>query len=225
MTVPVPAISILFPFRNAAPFIADALRSITCQSFREWELLALDHGSTDASVDIVRRAGDPRIRILDVRDTPTLGAVLNRGWTAAAGCYIARMDADDIACPKRLEEQFGFLERSPEVGVCGSWIRILAPGILPYTLRYPVGAERARAFALFAAPLSHPTVMLRRDTFESHRLKYREDLPAAQDTELWSRCADAIGMDNLPRVLLRYRVHAGSVTVGRGEVSRLCVCE
>ena len=118
-----PAISVLLPVYNAERFIREAVDSVLFQSLGDFELLALDDGSTDGSLIILREyeARDNRVRII-TRENRGLVASLNDLIAAARGRYLARMDSDDISMPQRFERQVMFLESSPDHVAVGGWV-------------------------------------------------------------------------------------------------------
>lgn len=210
-----PTFTLLMPMRNAAAHVTEALRSLDRQTARDWECLVIDDASTDDSVECVRNWPDHRVRLVRQPEPRGVAAALNLGLEQARGEYVARMDADDRCRPDRLARQREWLVRHPEIAIVGAWITCFGTG-RRYVLSYPTGADCLEAFLLFDNPLAHPTVCWRRTALESLRLRYDERMPAAQDWELWIRCrAAGLKMDNVPRPLLEYRVHAQSVSRAR----------
>ena len=122
----VPLVSVLLPVYNAEPYLAAALESILKQDYRRLEIIAIDDGSRDRSLEIMRRyqQADDRITIVS-RENRGLIATLNEGLTLAKGDLIARMDADDISYPWRLSRQVSLFQRQPELALCGSGIDTL----------------------------------------------------------------------------------------------------
>src|SRR6266480_6486765 len=120
----VPPISVVMPVYNSAGVVAEAVESILQQTFRDFEFIIVDDGSTDDTGEILHEYAqlDKRIRLYSQENSGLIEA-LNRYCRVAAGKYIARMDADDISLPARLEKQFRFMETHPEVGVLGTWIQ------------------------------------------------------------------------------------------------------
>jgi glycosyltransferase involved in cell wall biosynthesis len=214
-----PAVTVLMPVYNNAPYIKDAVGSILSQSMTDFELLVIDDGSTDGSAEVLEAFRDPRLKVARNAENLGVARTLNRGLDMARGDYVARMDGDDISLPRRLERQVDFLENNPDVGVCGTWAEYFGEG-RPFTARYPTGAQCVSASMLFSNPLAHGSVMIRFRFLEEHGLRFDEKVEAAQDFDLWARCRGKFDIDNLPEVLLRYRVHGMSVTSNRTDVSR-----
>ncbi len=204
-------ITVLLPVYNGEQFLADTIKSILAQTCTDFELLIVDDGSTDGSLQIMRSFYDERIRILQNPQRLKLSGALNRGMKEAGGKYIARMDADDIALPMRLEKQLAFMERHPEVGMCGTGIEIF--GDVPVRKDiYPDTSEKIKAYTLFDCAFCHPTVMMRRDLFLENDLWYDGTYYPTEDYELWSRAINFFPTVNISDVLLRYRVHGNSMT-------------
>lgn len=206
-----PQVTVLLPVYNGEKYLHDAVESILNQSFQDYELLIVDDGSTDTSPLIIDRFDDARIRVLHNRERLKLSGALNRGITEAKGAYIARMDADDISLPERLQCQADFLEQHSEIGLCGSWIEKFDQDT-SYKSQYPNSSEQIKAYTLFDCPFAHPTVMFRKELFLKHDLMYDGSYYPTEDYELWARAIECFPAANLPRVLLKYRMHASSMT-------------
>lgn len=199
-------VTVAMPVRNGGRDVALAVQSILDQSFREWELLLLDDGSTDGAVEALLHLGDARVRVL--RDGRSLGlaARLNEAVALARGRYIARMDHDDVSHPDRLRQQFEFLELHPEVDLLGTRCltideneRIL--GSLPA----PTSHERICARPWLGFYLAHPSWMGRTGWFRRNR--YRDPGPyRCEDQELLLRTYESSKFAALPEPLLAYRV-------------------
>lgn len=209
--MPSPLITVLMPVHNGAAYLAEAICSMQRQTVGDFELLIVDDASTDHSLDIIRQITDPRIRLIESRERLKLSGALNLGLDQARGRFVARMDADDISLPHRLERQARFLDQHPDIGFCGSWIRLFGAGP-HHVLRRPTTPALIHAFTLFDSPFAHPTVMLRRESFERHQLRFDGTYFPTEDFELWARALKCFPAANLPEVLLRYRVHGKSLT-------------
>jgi glycosyltransferase involved in cell wall biosynthesis len=192
------------PFYNAERTIGASIRSILLQSYSNWELLLCDDGSTDGSRELARAFYDPRIVVWGDRQRLQLGARLNECIERARGEYIARMDADDIAYPLRLEKQLSFLADHPEVDLTGGWAVLFADAGAPVGKRADPAAhgEIARR-PLYSFKLIHPTFMGKTSWFRRYR--YRADAIRCEDHDLLFRaCADS-RFANLPEIVLGYR--------------------
>lgn len=213
-----PRVSVVMAAYNAAAYLPAAMDSILGQSFGDFEFIIVDDGSTDETSAIIRRCADPRVRPVANPGNLGLIASLNRGFELARGEFIARMDADDEALPTRFEEQVGFLDAHPQVGICGTAYETMGDRVE----RWPVETEprRLKCQLLFAPGMAHPSVMMRRDLVTRHGLYYDADFRHAEDYELWTRFAEVTELANVPAVLLRYRLHPGSVSHVNSETQR-----
>lgn len=205
MSIPV---TVLMSVYNGGEYLAGAVRSVLTQTFREFEFLIIDDGSTDGSLQVAASFDDPRIRIIRNDRNMGLAMSLNKGFGLARGKYIARMDSDDVCRPDRLEHQLAWLESHPTVGACGSRVRYIGPGG-GKTVRYYSNSSLVKASLLFGPPMAHPAVLLRRDLFLEHGLVYDTNFRRAQDYDLWERASHHFPLSNVPRVLLDYRIHPG----------------
>jgi len=138
-------------------------------------------------------------------------ASLNEGLSEARGEYIARMDADDISFPRRLSTQLKYMERSPEVGVSGTWVRVFGNG-QDTTWHTPVAHDVIKSQLLFDCPIAHPSAMIRASFLRDSGLSYDENCLLAEDWDLWQRASDYTLLANIPKPLVRYRVYEGSST-------------
>ena len=222
MTDTSPLVTVLMPIHDAEAFVAEAVESILDQTFRDFEFLVIDDGSSDRSVEIVEAYDDARIRLVRNDRQIELVRTLNRGMDLARGRYVARMDADDISLPERLERQVDFLEANPDVGACGTWVALMGDreGEI---WRHPESATGILCRLLFHAALAHPTVCMRREMFDRHALRFDETYPHAEDYELWGRASEFFPLANVGSVLLRYRTHGGSVTQRHCDVQEATV--
>ena len=206
-----PRISVLIPAHNCAPFVESAVRSILDQSYRDIEVLIADDGSTDGTWRILERLArdDERIHLYRNERNIGLARTLNLLVNAARGEYVARLDADDVSLPQRLERQLRFMEIH-ELSFTGTWARTF--GLRrDYVLSFPVTDAEIRAHLLFQSAFGHYTVMARRELFLRH--PYRPEAGRAEDYDLWVRISADARMGNLPEPLVLYRQHASQVSV------------
>ncbi len=219
-----PIVSVLLPVHNGAVYLREAIASVLVQSFGDFELIVIDDCSTDESPAIVRSFGDPRIRLIQSSQRLRICKALNLGIENTQGRFLARMDADDLCRPRRLERQVQFLFQHETIGFCGTWVRRFGEQQVMQIYRRPVSSARVRAFAVFDNPLVHSTVMMRRDLLRRLDVAYRDDFADAEDYDLWSRLFKISAGDNLPEILLDYRVHAQSVTLQKSEAMDRTAC-
>lgn len=208
-----PVISVVLPVFNGESFLREAVNSIVSQSESDFELIAINDGSTDRSGAILDEFGgeDERIKVFH-RANKGLVDTLNFGVSLARGKYIARMDADDIACRRRFEVQRRYLDTHIDCVAVGSAVTLMSEDGLDIRLAtYPTGPKRVAKAMLSGCAMAHPTVMMRREPLLAVG-GYRGALAHAEDYDLWLRLLQRGSIDNLPQPLLRYRQHVGQVS-------------
>jgi len=207
-----PLVTVLLPVHNGADHLRESLASVLAQSFRDFELLAIDDGSTDETAAILAGVADGRLRVLRNERNLGLTATLNRGIGEALGAYIARQDADDLSDPGRLGAQVTRLEAEPELALLGcSYRRIDEAGREEGLRRVPTGATAIRWRLLFLSAFAHSSVMIRTSALAAVG-PYDERFAYAQDYELWSRIARSHEVAALPEPLVSYRRSRSSLT-------------
>ena len=202
-------VSVLMCVYNGDKYLAAAIDSILSQTYSNFEFVIIDDGSTDESYNVISTFIDPRIRLIKNEINKGLIASLNMGLLVAKGKLIARMDADDISYPQRLQTQIDFLASHPSIGVCGSWVNIIDS---EKVYKLPVSHNEIKVAMLNDNPMAHPSVMFDNDLFKEHSFSYNNDYIGAEDYELWSRAIFKINFANIPIPLLGYRIHAAQVT-------------
>ncbi len=216
-----PLVSVVLPVRDGERYLAAAIHSVLAQTYREFELIVLDDGSTDGSAAIAASCADPRVVL--VRNERKLGLVptLNRGLDLARGDLVARMDADDVAEPTRLARQVARFAADASLVALGTAIDFIDAEGRPVAVprRQVQGAARLRWRLLRGTCVYHPTLMLHRARAGADA-RYSQDFPHAEDYELLLRLSRGHAVDNLPEVLLHQRVHAGSVSARHRDAQR-----
>lgn len=208
-----PLISVLLPVYNAEPYIAAAIQSILRQDYGRLEVIAIDDGSTDRSLEILERCrkADGRVSIIS-RENRGLVATLNEGLAVARGELVARMDADDFAYPWRLSRQATLFAARPELGFCGAVVDILQHGRIARGRLDPVFRFGLPVLSKFFTIFIHPTVVYSRKVIAEADLRYDGSYRHAEDFDLFRRLADRYPTAMMAESLLVYRVHTGSVT-------------
>jgi glycosyltransferase involved in cell wall biosynthesis len=212
-----PLVSVLLAAHNDARFLREALDSVLQQTVDDLELIVVDDASTDETPQILSATDDRRTVVFRNEEQLGLAASLDRGLAAAQGRYVARLDADDVALPNRLERQLA------EVGaaaVVGSAIRDLdEEGREGRLHRMPLGARAVRWHALFSSPFFHPTVLVDREALGD--LRYDPSYLESEDYDLWTRLlATGVEGRNLEDALVLKRVHAGQASLRRADLQR-----
>ncbi len=209
-----PTVSVLLPVHNAGRYVAETIASVLGQSYRDFEFLIIDDGSTDRSLDEINVAvgQDPRVQVLSQANAG-FARTLNRLIAESTGKYLARIDADDIAEPTRFERQVDFLdEHSPCVLVASAITQIDQDGDPYAVVRYPTDPVEIEQNLLRGnACIIHPSVMLRRSAVEQVG-GYALDVPVVEDQELWFRLARVGELAIIDEPLTRYRIHADNMS-------------
>lgn len=205
-------ISIGVPFHNDHETILASVQSVVAQSFQDWELILVDDCSEDDSARVIAQIKDDRIRLVRNEQNLGLAGSLNRITELAQGEYIARMDADDVMHPERLQRQLDFLKSNPDVDILGTSMYSIDQSNTVTGLRAYSLADMTPRKLLSHAHVVHPSVLGRADWFR--RNPYDADLRRAQDHELWVRTFAASRIVNLNEPLIFVR-EAGTVTAGK----------
>ncbi len=197
-----PAITVLMPVFNGERFLGEAIGSILDQTFTDFEFLIIDDGSTDKTMDIIKSHQDDRIRLIKNEKNLGISKSLNKGIDLARASLIARMDADDISYPDRLERQYNYLAGNPDCALVSSSARVITEdGQTIY-----IDNTKSEYFyynLTFHSPIYHPTVVYRKAAVKDvgmYTAKYSEDF------ELFWHLSRKYKIHNLAEVLLDYRV-------------------
>lgn len=191
------------PVYNAENHVEEAIQSILNQTFLNFEFIIINDGSIDRTEEIILSYTDSRIIYIKNEMNLQIVESLNKGIGIAKGKYIARMDADDISLPTRLEKQYLFMEEHNNIDVIGTWSK--AFGDSDYVLRPLTDDCEIKAKLFFDSPFIHPSVMFRKSSL-SH-FKYTKQYNKAEDYGLWLEMSTAATFANIPEVLLLYRLH------------------
>ena len=221
-------VTVLMSVYNGEKFLTEAIQSILKQTYKNFEFLIINDGSTDKTLEILKSFKDNRIIILNNESKIGLTASLNRGLKIAKGKYIARMDADDLSFPYRLEYQINYLKKNPEIGVIGSDVIIIndkfnfnknkkkyynkKKSLINLFLQNPETHNCSLWYLLFDNCFYHPTIMYKRSIINSvngYQTKRSEDL------DLWTRLFNQTKFYNIKIPLLFYRKHSNQSSVDR----------
>lgn len=206
-----PLVSVVMSVYNAEKYLQEAIESILSQSYSDLEFIIVNDGSVDSSLSIIHSFKDSRIHLIDNQGNKGLIYSLNTAFKKASGKYIARMDADDVSLPERLERQVKFMEENPRIGICScDYWQFSETG----SQRYQALSNHDEIFSymLFNCSVVHPTLMIRKDLIEKQPVLFDSRYPHAEDYELWSRLLFECRFSAVNTVLLKYRLHAQQVT-------------
>lgn len=216
--MPSPLLSVIIPVYNAEQYIKDAVASILNQTYKNLELIIIDDGSTDNTLQIVTSIQDKKIVL--VKNKINRGQIYTRnlGLKMAKGMYIGMFDADDIAYPDKYETQIAFLEKNKDVGMLGSWARFIDAD----------GKRMKGGWQLKAKPEMIPSIMLFKNYFLQsavvyrkeciHNFSFKEGFDIGEDYVIWLEIIEKYKAWNLQKYLVDYRIHPESVTNSRPEL-------
>jgi glycosyltransferase involved in cell wall biosynthesis len=200
-----PLVSIVIPVHNGQEYIKEAIDSCLNQTYQNVETIVVDDKSTDNTLQILRGYGD-RITVIPVEKQNGLGNVLNIGIRASKGQYIARMDADDVVYPSRIEKQVEYMQEHPScVGVGGQIDIIDMDGNITGHREYAIEDKEIKRNRFLHQPFAHPAVMLRKSTLEDVGL-YPENMWKVEDVKLFLILSTKGEFHNIEDTVLKYRV-------------------
>ena len=208
-----PLVSVIIPCYNAEKYVEQAIRSIMVQTYKNLEILITDDCSTDGSFAILQKLAkeDSRIKLFKNEQNQKIVRTLNALVERANGKYIARMDADDISLPKRIEKQVCFMEAHPDIAICGTnaWNIDENNRIISLT-HLPIRNSDVQFYKNFSNPFYHPSVLVRTAVMKEYL--YDEKFLLAEDYDLWIRILGKRKGANLTNRFLYYRILQNSLS-------------
>ncbi|KKQ75905.1 MAG: Glycosyl transferase, family 2 [Candidatus Woesebacteria bacterium GW2011_GWB1_38_5b] len=213
-----PSISVVMPVYNAVKYLRLAIKSILDQTFADFEFIIVDDGSNDGSWEIIKKIAKTDKRIIPLRNRTNLKIckTLNRGIELARGKYVARMDADDWCYPYRLKMQYEFMEKNPEVVICGGAMEVCDTHLKTLGVRkYCLTDSEIRNKIFLYSPFCHATTMYR--TYLAKKEKYNEYLYDSEDYDLYFRFGLNGKFANLPNLFYKMRINELGVSLLRSK--------
>ena len=216
-----PPVTVLMSVYNGARYLGEAIDSILGQTYRDFEFLIIDDGSTDDSVDIINGYDDPRIR-LQQHSNRGLAESLRQGVIDARGGIIIRADQDDISYPRRIEQQVHLFQDREDMGLCRTMLDWIDPdgNIFRHNWDPNDTHEAARWQMLWKNIGSHPSAAIRKSVLLKHNLNYRPGMDGVEDFDLWSQLLPHTKFRIIDEPLVQYRTHAASM-MQTGKALRL----
>lgn len=219
-----PLVSVIIPCYNAERFVEKAVRSIMEQTYHNLEIICCDDCSSDSTLAILKKlsAEDERIQIIKHSENKQLIYTLNELVEIAGGEYIARMDADDISLPERIEKQLDFMQKNPEIDFCGcnAWHinendKVIGKSTLPESY------DDIKFFLPFYSTFYHPTVFAKAAVLKEN--PYDKEFIHAEDYELWCRLIfeKNVVCKNISYCFFKYRLSKGSICSSFSEMQKL----
>ncbi len=207
-----PKVSVVMSVYNGEKYLKEAIDSILNQTFKGFEFIIINDGSTDKTRKILEFYTDPRIRLINQANMG-LAKSLNRGLKIARGEYIARMDADDISLPERLEKEVKLLDNHKDVGLVGIFpMKMDESGRNVGLYKTKTKNEDLREVLWRGDLLCHGSVMFRKECVDKVGF-YRKKLKFAEDYDLWFRIAEFFGITNIEEPLYKYRINPDSISL------------
>jgi len=206
-----PLVSVLIPCYNVEKYVEESVNSILNQTYTNLEVIAINDCSTDNTKAKLQQLAlmDSRITVIDNQTNLKLIKTLNKGIGLCKGEYIARMDADDISLPTRIEKEVDFLEKNKDHDIVSTQFyafRSENPG-KRYLHHSPLLDSELRAYMLFKSGICHPAVLIRKRVFTELCLKFEQEYLHVEDYALWSEAIYKTKIANISEPLLLYRVH------------------
>ncbi|MCJ8166336.1 glycosyltransferase family 2 protein [Pontibacter sp. E15-1] len=213
-----PKVSVFIPVYNGGKFIAKTLEAVLQQTFQDFEIIVVNDGSTDNTLDVLATFDDDRIKIFSNFENKGLTFTRNRGLELANGEYLAINDCDDISHPNRLRTQVDFLDKNKSVGIVGTSARRIVNGQFKYIWSYVTSFEGIKCRLFWGNAIINPTAMFRMDYIKANNLRYDDRFSAGEDYDLFERAVHLFEVRNLSDVLLDYNIHGQNATITMSKV-------
>ncbi|MFD1037204.1 glycosyltransferase family 2 protein [Virgibacillus byunsanensis] len=207
-----PLVTVFIPLYNCEAYIQDALKSIIHQTYTNLEILIIDDGSTDNSVNIVNSYTDSRIRLIKNRSNKGIPYTRNVGLEESNGEYMAIMDADDISYVTRIEKQVDFMENNLNIDAIGSYYNIFGGRFNKVMKPKSITSEEIKAGLVLLNRIANPTSFIRLETLRKYGIRYNSAYFVAQDYDMWVQISKVGNLFILPEVLLKYRTGHSNIT-------------
>jgi glycosyltransferase involved in cell wall biosynthesis len=206
-----PAITVLMPNFNNEPFLKDAIDSVLNQTFTDFIFIIVDDGSTDRSVEIIKRYADKRILLIEKKINSGIVDTLNVGLAQTTSKYFIRMDGDDLSTADRFSVLYKFMENNPDVGVCGSNIKVF--GTEDEIWKYSSDKNKCKARLIYSNGVGHAAAIFRTDVLKKNNISYSDKHPYMEDYDLFSALKRHTEFCNVEKELYHYRVLQHNSTV------------
>lgn len=219
-------ITVLMPVYNAEKYLKQAVDSILSQTYVDFVFLIINDGSTDGTEKIILSYNDGRIKYVNNERNIGLVKTLNKGLALVETEFLVRMDADDIAIRERLEWQIEFMDKNPEIGVCGGLCELF--GLESGVPAIPLSDENIKANLLFNNPICHPAVIIRNNIIKKNNVlfgvpfdfadDYGHKVLEMEDCALWHKLKTTTRFANLNKVLIKYRREGQNLTAQKSNI-------
>jgi glycosyltransferase involved in cell wall biosynthesis len=215
-----PLVSVNMVVYNGERFITNAIQSIIDQTYQNFELVIVEDGSTDDTLNLINAFRDPRIRLIINETNQGVVNARNAAVRKSQGDFVAILDSDDISLPNRLEMQTKFLTENPDYGLIGSKAELINVDgkSLNKTQSLSLSANETKVYLLFKNCFTHSTVMYKREVLS--RFMFNKEVPSSEDYDLIVKIASVMKVRNLDDVLSKYRVHDKNISKKDGVIEK-----
>jgi len=208
----IPKLSIIMLIYNGEKYIREAIDSVINQTFKDFELILINDGSLDHSLQVISTYTDNRIRIINLEENKGIPYCRNMGLNEARGEFLAWTDCDDVNHLTRFEKQIEFLQNNPDFGGCGTWISRFKNNTTYFTSKAQSDPELIKASLLFTpAAIPNATVMLRMEDIRKYNITYNTQLPIGEDFDFIFKCSKVMKFTNIQESLYKYRDSENSI--------------
>jgi len=206
-----PKVTVILPLYRENKYLLLAIKSILKQTYSNFELIILCDNPSENTYVFLEKClkSDARISVFYEKGLGLVNS-LNKGLSLARGIYIARMDADDISNPNRLQKQVEYMDQNPNVCVCGTWIKVFG-ATLGGIYKYPTSNSEIQCQNLFSCSIAHPSVIIRKKHLVQKNLLYDNNFKYCEDYDFWVRISEFYPLANIGKPLLYYRIHPFSI--------------
>lgn len=212
--------SVVLPVYNKAPFLKACLDSVLAQSFKEYELIAVDDASTDDSRAVLRSIMDPRLRIIELDRNVGPGGAAQRAMDESKGEYILRVDADDVMLSDRFERQIALMDREPSIGASSGHVQLMRDPSILY--RVPLEDADCKARLLFSVALNQQVTIYRSSVLRQHGIRFGDDWPRyGEDWIQHLQLARVTRFKNIDAPLAVYRTGENNISSQRDRAADL----
>ncbi|HAT4149657.1 TPA: glycosyltransferase family 2 protein, partial [Clostridium perfringens] len=205
-------LTVFMPVYNSERYLRKSIDSILNQSYKNFEFLIINDGSTDSSVDIINSYNDKRIKLINNKENKGIPYTRNLGLELSTGDYIAIMDSDDISYINRLEKQINYLELNPDIDILSSNFDELYNNSIIKSKSNNKNSDVIKIELMFRCCIGNPTVMMRRKTFVDNKINYREECFVAQDYSFWVESIKKCKFYHMKDSLIAYRTGHENIT-------------
>jgi len=205
-------VSILMPMYNSEKYITESINSILNQDYKNFELIIVDDGSIDSSIESVKKYNDSRIKLYENIENKGLPYTRNKLLSLATGEYIALLDADDIALENRIRTQVEFLEKNKNIDIVGSSAIIFGKYKIQKASKVITGIDDIKCNLMFGNCMLNSTIMMRKEFIEKNNLSYRKECIVCQDYSFFVDAALVGNIENMNVSTIKYRTGHENIT-------------